>query len=53
MNPENDLRISLTHKEPRFEQIVAAEAGEKSKIIKGVVLYLCCCSVKNVRLFFK
>ena len=32
MNPENDLRISMTHKEPRFEQIIAEKRQEKSQL---------------------
>ena len=31
MNPENDLRISLTNKEPRFEEIIAEKRQEKSQ----------------------
>ncbi|KAG2468113.1 ZBED8 protein, partial [Polypterus senegalus] len=31
LNPENDLRISLTHKEPRFEEIITKKRQEKSQ----------------------
>ena len=30
LNPENELRISLTHKEPRFEKLIEKRKEQKS-----------------------